>query len=288
MASGRVQPTRPEPRPPLPWGQIIKWAAIVVAIIAVIGCIALWWLWRQDVAAFNAEIASLKANHAAVVQELRNEIGRLNEDKANLEHELANCQNTVEGLKQRVDWLERELDFCLGEMKQPERLQTLLPGLLRDNTTTVLVIDDSGSMIGLTPTVQEALAAMRADPAENSRLAMFRFGDDVQMEFNFTDPSLAPWDAAIGTINADLGGTNLDLALLEAYDTIKDEENPNKRIILVTDGYGGGQGPLDPATLVPFQVDGIPVDTVSFGPLVNHRFMEWLADQTNGIYQAAH
>ena len=177
-------PEEPAPRP-LPWG-LIGWALSILLVGGVLGGVLGWLLWesRNEVAALEAEISSLTEQHAAQVtallgqiEELNDERTELEQEKAALETDLADCRNNVKGLVQRADLLEAELDACLIELNQPQRVQILLPDLLRDNTTTIYVIDDSGSMVGETIKVQEALIAVQEKPVVGAELSIMLFGD---------------------------------------------------------------------------------------------------------------
>lgn len=259
------------------------------------------WQCFNDKGALEEEIVTLKADHAAQVQVLideiaslktghAEEIAKLNEEKAtleeriaNLETELADCQDKNKGLVQRADRLEAELDACLKELNQPRRLQTVLPELLRDNTTTIFVVDDSGSMVGEIVKVQESLQEMQQKSVLNAQVSIMLFGDSQTTLFNFTDPATAPWDYGIGEIKAAHGGTDMDSALQAAFDSIKDEPDPNKRIVLLSDGHGF----VDASTLTEISGANIPVDTVPFGISPNTRMLIWIAQQTNGDFEAA-
>ena len=289
-------------RTPFPWRRaalIGGWALSILVVGGVLG----WQLWesRNENAALTDEVASLESRidaliqqHAVQIDDLEQqhaaEIDALNEEKTALEQqnavliaELANCQDNIKGLVQRADRLESELDACLIALNQPQRVQTVLPNLLRDNTTTIFVVDDSGSMVGEIVKVQEALQEVQEKPAVNARLSIVLFGDSYTTLFNFTDPANAPWDYAIGEIKAAHGGTDISLALQAAFDSIKDEPDPSKRIVLLTDGHGF----IAAETLVEIQNARIPIDTIAFGPLADHRLLSQVAQITGGDFAAA-
>ncbi len=291
----------PEGRP-FPW----QWVLVALAALAIIGVLG-WLAWdfidgkNDEIAALKAEIAEQKAQYevqiGVLVTQIANlkkqhaaEIGRLNEEKAALEQEivdlkaeLVDCQDNVKGLVQRADRLEAELDACLKELNQPRRLQVVLPELLRDNTTTIFVVDDSGSMVGEIVKVQETLQEMQQKPTVNAQLSIMLFGDSYTTLFNFTDPASAPWEYAIGAIKAEHGGTDINLALQTAFDSIKDEPNVNKRIVLLSDGHGF----IDATTITTIRGANIPVDTVAFGDLADYALMAKVAQATSGDFQAA-
>ena len=277
---------------PIPW-QWITAIVAVVALLAIAGLIFLFLEWREcldEVAALEQQIVELNEAHAAQVQALVDEIAKLNDEKAALEQEVArleteleDCQNSVEGLEQRADRLEAELDACIKELNQPRRIQVVLPELLRDDTTHIFVIDDSGSMATETINVQEALQNTREKPAVNASLSIMLFGDSYQTLFNFTDQANAPWDYAISEIRARHGGTDIDLALKEAFDSIKDEPNANKRIVLLSDGHGF----VNSSTLAEISAANIPVDTIGFGALADYALLSKVAQSTGGEFKAA-
>ena len=289
MTTVRI-PEEPPPRP-LPWG-LIGWALSILLVGGVLGGVLGWLLWesRNEVAALEAEISSLTEQHAAQVTALLGQIGELNDERTELEQEkaaletdLADCRNNVKGLVQRADRLEAELDACLIELNQPQRVQNVLPDLLRNNTTTIYVIDDSGSMVEEIVSVQEALMAVQEKSVVGADLSIMLFGDSFTTLFNFTDPATAPWDYAIGEIKAAHGGTDINLALQTAFDSIKDEPNVNKRIVLLTDGHGF----IDAATVAEIEGAGIPVDTIAFGAFADYALLSKVAQLTGGEFAAA-
>ena len=289
MTTVRI-PEEPPPRP-LPWG-LIGWALSILLVGGVLGGVLGWLLWesRNEVAALEAEISSLTEQQAAQVtallgqiEELNDERTELEQEKAALETDLADCRNNVKGLVQRADRLEAELDACLIELNQPQRVQNVLPDLLRNNTTTIYVIDDSGSMVEEIVSVQEALMAVQEKSVVGADLSIMLFGDSFTTLFNFTDPATAPWDYAIGEIKAAHGGTDINLALQTAFDSIKDEPNVNKRIVLLTDGHGF----IDAATVAEIEGAGIPVDTIAFGAFADYALLSKVAQLTGGEFAAA-
>lgn len=297
MTTVRMQQGRP-----IPWRPIRLVASWLLSLLIVGGVLG-WFLWQcsNEVAALEQEIVDLNETHAVRVLELVDEITRLksshaeevsklNDEKAALEQdiaaletELADCQDQNKGLVQQADRLEAELDACLKELKQPRRVQVVFPDLLRDNTTTIFVVDDSGSMGTQITKVQEALEKAREKTVLNAQVSIMLFGDTYTTLFNFTDPAAAPWDYAIGEIKASHGYTDIDLALKAAFDSIKDEPNPNKRIVLLTDGHGF----VDASTITAIQSAGIPVDTIAFGALADYALLAKIAQATDGDFEAA-
>ncbi len=289
-------------RRPIPW-RPVRLTAVWLLSLLILGGVLGWFLWQcvNNAAALEQEIVDLKADHAAQVQALVDEIAgmksshaaelsKLNDEKAALEQdmaaletELADCRDQNKGLVQRADRLEAELDACLKELNQPRRVQVVFPDLLRDNTTTIFVVDDSGSMDSETTKVQEALEKAREKTVLNAQVSIMLFGDTYTTLFNFTDPSAAPWDYAIGAIKAEHGGTDINAALNAAFGSIKDEPNPNKRIVLLTDGHGF----VDASTITAIQGAGIPVDTIAFGVLADYALLAKIAQATNGDFEAA-
>jgi Mg-chelatase subunit ChlD len=155
-------------------------------------------------------------------------------------------------------------------------VQVVLPELMRDNTTIIFVVDDSGSMSSEVLKMQEKLTV-------NAQVSMLLFGDSHTTLFNFTDPAAAPWEYAIGEIKAEHGGTDINLAMQTAFDSIKDEPNVNKRIVLLSDGHGF----IDAATIATIAGANIPVDTVAFGPWADYTLMAKIAQATGGDFHAA-
>jgi uncharacterized protein with von Willebrand factor type A (vWA) domain len=162
-------------------------------------------------------------------------------------------------------------------------VQVVLPELMRDNTTIIFVVDDSGSMSSEVLKMQEALQKMQEKLTVNAQVSMLLFGDSHTTLFNFTDPAAAPWEYAIGEIKAEHGGTDINLAMQTAFDSIKDEPNVNKRIVLLSDGHGF----IDAATIATIAGANIPVDTVAFGPWADYTLMAKIAQATGGDFHAA-
>ena len=204
-------------RTPFPWRRVLLiggWA--LPFLIIVVGALG-WYFWecRNDNADLAAEIVNLQAliadlnaektaliqqnaetvvaleqqnaeTVAALIQQNAETVAALEQQIAARSAELVDCQNEVKSLVQRADRLESELDACLIELNQPRRLQTVLPDLLRDNTTLIYVVDDSGSMVGNITKVREALQEMQEKPAVNARVSIVLFGDSYTTLFNFT------------------------------------------------------------------------------------------------------
>ena len=278
-------------RAPFPWRRAALIGGWTLSLLIVAGILG-WYLWQcqQENDTLAAEIVNLQTRivdqarqHADQVAALNAEIADLEQQNSALSEELVDCQDNVKGLVQRADRLESELDACLIELNRPQRVQTLLPDLLRDDTTTIFVIDDSGSMAGETFKVRQALREVQEKPVANSLLSIVLFGDSYTTLFNFTDPATAPWDYATGEVQAAHGGTDIDLALQAAFDSIKDEPAASKRIVLLTDGHGY----IDAETLITIQNAQIPVDTIAFGPLADHRLLARVAQATGGHFAAA-
>ena len=281
----------------IPEGRPIRWKWIIGIVVGLAILSALAWLaWgfidgkNDEIAALKAKNAEQKAQHEVQIEALVAQIADLNEEKAALEQEivdlkaeLVDCQDNVKGLVQRADRLEAELDACLKELNQLRRVPVALPGLLRDSTTTIFVIDDSGSMVSHIVKMQEALQAMQQKPTVNAQLSIMLFGDWHTTLFDFTDPATAPWEYAIGEIKAAHGSRDIDLALRAAFDSIKDEPSVNKRIVLLSNGHGF----IDAATITAIQGANIPVDTIAFGDLADYALMAKIAQATGGDFQAA-
>ena len=302
----------PEGRP-FPWRWILIALAWLIPLLIVGGILGyLLWECRSEVAAlaqhivdleahhaavatglveknrelqaqYAEEIANLKDQHAAAAADLNAEKAALEQRVADLGIELEDCQDEVAGLKQRADRLEAELDACLQSAQQARPLQVVLPELMRDNTTSIFVIDDSGSMVSQIVKVQETLEKMRDKPSANTVVSVMLFGDSQTTLFNFTDASSAPWDYAVSTIKAEHGGTDIDSALQVAFDSIKDEPDSNKRIVLLSDGHGF----IDAATLAAISGANIPVDTVAFGLFADRNLLSRIAQATGGEYKPA-
>ena len=276
-----------------PAGRLIPWGWVLGILIGLVIPNALGWLaWgyidgkNDEIAALKAKNAEQKPQHKVQIEALVAQIADLNEEKAALEQEivdlkaeLVQCQDNVKGLVQRANRLETELNACLQELNQLQRV----PVALRDNTATIFVVDDSGSMSTEVLKMQEALRKMQENLPVNAQVSMMLFGDYHTTLFNFTDPATAPWEYAIGEIKAAHGGRDINLALRAAFDSIKDEPNVNKRIVLLSNGHGF----VDAATIAAIAGANIPVDTIAFGPWADYALMAKIAQATGGDFHAA-
>ncbi len=169
-------------------------------------------------------------------------------------------------------------------------IQTVLPDLLTDDSMTVYVVDDSGSMALKTKSLHEALRAVADKPAHNSRVALIMFGSSHQMLFDFTDPADAPWNTAIPYFQADSGGTNMFAALRRAYQMMPDSPVCDeiacrqKRIVLMSDEIAS-DSELAASTVRMLKSSDVVVDTVAFGVFfINTGALKDISELTGGMY----
>lgn len=188
------------------------------------------------------------------------------------------------------------------DLAEPVSIQEALPALLVDNVTAVYVVDNSGSMAGKLLPLHEALHEVAHKHTENSEVAVMRFGNAVEVLFNFAEPSEADWDTAIPSFIADSGGTNLYTALMVALEAmparptclehrrwlvLKETICRERRIVLMSDGQASDPHMAQDAmtVLVP---SGIPVDTVAFGEDADRNGLRNIAAATGGRFVEAH
>ena len=277
----------------IPWRPIIVGAVWLVSILIVGGILFwLWWECREREAALQAEVVALNQQHAADVAALVDRIAELEEEKAALEaiiveldDEVDYLQSERERLLQQNDILLARLGACLDELNRPRPVEVVVPGLIRDDAATVLVIDDSGSMAASVPSVQEALRGIQAreDELPSARISVVTFGSSVQTLSGVTSVGLVPWDYAVGEIDGNSGGSNIHLALETAYEVIKDLPQEQKRIVLLSDG----RGDIAPALISNIAQEGIKIDTVPFGAYADVTLLQGIADQTGGAIARA-
>lgn len=285
MPTGRALSLRPP---------VWLWVALLFGIL-VAGCGILGWLWWERVSEaemLEQEIVALNTEHSAAVAALVARIGELEGEKAardetiaELDSEVAYLTSERERLLAHNDLLLARLNACLEELNQPKPVQEVVPGMVRDNAATIIVIDDSGSMAGSVPDVREALRGVseRVDELSNADLSALTFGTEVQRLFDFTAVDLAPWDYAYEQIDAGSGGTNIYLALETAYNDIRNRPQPEKRILLLTDG----QGAIAPELIRVVAQENIMIDTVPFGNLADLALLQQIADDTGGMMRRA-
>ena len=152
------------------------------------------------------------------------------------------------------------------------------------STSIVYVIDDSGSLDGDFPEVQDALAAVRDESMPNTKVALIAFGTEATTKFELTDHATAPWNEHIGTFGGKLGGTFYKAPLEDAKALLDaDTHAATKKIIFLTDAQAER-----PTAAVQAIIDaGIVVNTVAFGDHFSDRFdvIEAIADDTGGAHR---
>ncbi len=170
-------------------------------------------------------------------------------------------------------------------------IQTVLPDLLTDDSMTIYVVDDSGSMSSKTKSLHEALHGVADKPAKNSQVALVMFGNSNRLLFDFTDPAHAPWNTVIPSFQANSGVTNMYAALDRAHQMMPDspicgESACRKnRIVLMSDGIAS-DSELAEATVSMLKSSGVVVDTVSFGVFfISTGSLRDISELTGGIYR---
>lgn len=169
-------------------------------------------------------------------------------------------------------------------------IQTVLPDLLTDDSMTVYVVDDSGSMGLKTKALHEAMHEVADKPAHNSQVALIMFGDSHRTLFDFTDPADAPWNTAIPYFQAESGGTNMFTALRGAHQMMPDSPVcgdsacRQKRIVLMSDGIANDTE-LAESTVSMLKSSDVAVDTVAVGIFfINTGALRNISEITGGVY----
>lgn len=188
------------------------------------------------------------------------------------------------------------------DLTQPAAIQEALPALLADNITVLYVVDDSGSMAEKLLPLYEALHEVAGKHTEHSEIAMMMFGQENEMLFDFSEPSSAPWEAAIPSFTASGGHTFMYTALGEALRTMPSrptcwEETKwvffsetfcrERRIVLMSDGMASDPH-LAQEVMPDLVMSQIPVDTVAFGADADRVGLRTIADATGGRFVEAH
>ena len=213
------------------------------------------------------------------------------------------------------------------DFTQPVAIQAALPALLADDAMVVYVVDDSGSMEDKLLPLHQALHEVAAKPAENSEIAMLRFGSSHQTLFDFSEPDAAPWDTAIPSLVGGSGGTAMFLALERALDMLPEDQvcveetqffvfsSTNcrqNRIVLMSDGFANDafvmsgtpmssnlsaqqeaellqeQSSLEVTIIERLVQSGTPVDTIAFGVDADEEGLRSISDRTGGVFIEAY
>ncbi len=193
-------------------------------------------------------------------------------------------------------------DAASIDLAQPVTIQEALPALLVDNVTAMYVVDDSGSMTEKLLPLHQALHDVAHKHTENSELAVMRFGDVVEMLFDFTEPAGADWDDAIPSFTATGQTTNLYQALTVALDAMPSQPTcleyrrwlvfketicRERRIVLMSDGQASDPH-LAADAMRALVLSGIPVDSVAFGDDADRTGLRNISDATGGKFVEAH
>lgn len=282
----------PGRRAGLPWRPMMLGLLWLISIL-VVGGILGWLLFecRDEVEALEQEIVALNTEHAAAVtglvariEELDAETAALEETIAEQDIEVAYLTGERERLLAQNDVLLARLNACLDELSKPRPVQEVLPGLISSGAN-VVVIDDSGSMSPSIADVREGLRGIMERGLElpDAQISILAFGTAVERLFGFTKIDLAPWDYAIDQVDANMGGTNIHLALETAYNDVLALPQPEKQIILLTDG----QGDIAPELIRVIAQDNIRIVTVPFGAYANYALLQQISDETGGRMRRA-
>lgn len=159
-----------------------------------------------------------------------------------------------------------------------------LPGAAVDVS---LIIDSSGSMVTNDPDdMRKEGAKAFVDIAHNGDgIAVVDFDENVVVPWHMTPltSDRSAVKAAIDTIDSN-GATNIGDALQVGFDQLQaGDPDHGKAAVLLTDGEHN-TGP-DPTTIVPiYQAAGWPIYTIGLGPDTNPQLLQWIADQTGGMY----
>ena len=150
--------------------------------------------------------------------------------------------------------------------------------------------------------LHQALHEVAHKHTANSEIAVLRFGSNVEMLFDFTEPAGADWNTAIPSFIADSGDTYLYTALMAALDQMpaqptcveyrrwlvhKETICRERRIVLMSDGVASDLHRAQDAMSV-LVSSGIPVDAVAFGEDADRNGLQSIAATTGGTFVEAH
>lgn len=154
-----------------------------------------------------------------------------------------------------------------------------------------LVLDCSGSMAGdAIAQSREAVRAIAGQLGDNDRIQLLRFGSTTQSAFRRLMPGTRQVRHALGELadclEADLGGTEMQEALMQALQSLDGQAGQrSKAILLVTDG---AVQPSDIDFVRPALVKaGIRVFVVAVGSSAGVEVLQPLAHETGAVIERA-
>ncbi len=200
-------------------------------------------------------------------------------------------------------WNENSGEAADVDLARRVDIQVALPALLAEQSMTIYVVDDSGSMDEKLPALRRALRKLADEAPDDSRVAVLRFEAGSQLLVDFTEPAEIDWDEVASGFTARGIRTEMYAALQMAMDTLPDEEVCEERsrliflddtvcfenrIVLMTDGEA-----WDPElffdTLEALLESDITVDTIAFSthPLAEAD-LKMIAEMTDGRFVQAY
>jgi len=151
-----------------------------------------------------------------------------------------------------------------------------------------IVVDTSGSMEGAPlAAAKTAAKAFIAELRPNDRVALIRFGNDVQLVQDFTaDRALV--SGAIDALVAQ-GNTVLYSATVQAATQIAASPASRRAVILLSDGadFGGRSTATRDEAIYASASSGVPFFVIAQGSDLDRPYLQQLADVTRGRYLEA-
>jgi len=155
-----------------------------------------------------------------------------------------------------------------------------------------MVLDYSGSMSSSISVLETAAKSFIGNKRENDRISMVRFDESVVPEIELTKDKNEILNTVIFNGLLNFGGTTaLYAAMSDGIESLKNNDNRTKEMIVFTDGYENSSMFYMGSKAVTAQElaklaneNNIRINIISFGNCVNANLLDALAGYTGGNY----
>ena len=180
-----------------------------------------------------------------------------------------------------------ERDFQITEGGEPVDSPRIEQPSVRDALSLAFVLDCSKSMsISKVREVSTALVAGMEEKGPADRLALFKYGFDIEASAEFSENPKRLAALIRRPFHGSSAASRLHDALAEALEAVACE--PGCRgIIVISDGCDEGSEHTFPAIVKKLQGGGVPLYVIGYGCDEDTRDLSSLARQSGGIYYAA-
>ena len=159
-----------------------------------------------------------------------------------------------------------------------------LASFLADDTATVYVVDNSGSIAAYVWFLTDQVQKIGMESQENSEAALILFGSQNKEVLPLDSVGADKWRQASAEVSNSMGNTNLFSAAIQGV-TLLEEVAPgiHRRLVILTDGKAGDE------SLMPELVDsanklGVSIDTIALGDDAYSSTLRDLSSQTGGTF----